>query len=345
MGDESKDPYQLSRFVEAQGPDYSRALAETAVVCDVVCARCTSRLGLRAGAGEVLPRRAGCENGWIVGIDEAFVQARSTSHMQVKRVETVLLSDTLVPLARFDVLSDFRRTHMRISFNHVMMTALCGALFTACGAPDRNNGSASSSSSVSSSSGGEGGMAGGGGSAGGGMGGGGNGGAGGGGGGNNFSASGTVSAPNVPAGSKLVVVWSVSASSPDYVYKWGEGTADAAKFSVTLMGDPPPEAINAGFAGVGYLLAMPSNFVLPDGQLTSTQADNLFAMALGYSAQHAIIFHPNTSQSPYPWSSQFSNGYQCAKCAPMGGTFDHWAPTDCANIIIVDTSQPSCNWT
>jgi hypothetical protein len=231
---------------------------------------------------------------------------------------------------------------MRTSSLFSMTTAFfCGASFIACGTPPTTGGTMSSSS-VSSGSGGEGGT---GGSASGGMGGAGGSGMGGAGGGNGFGFSGTVKAPNASADSKLIVIWSVSASSPDYLYKWGDGTTDGMKFSVTLMGDPPPAAINGGFVGVGTIALVASNYVVPEGQLTSTQANDLEANVLGYSAQHAIIFHSNASQSPYPWSNQFSNGYQCGKCVPMGASFEHWAPTNCADVELVDISQPACNWT
>lgn len=245
---------------------------------------------------------------------------------------------------------------MRYSFLFQLTTAaFCGALFAACGAPPTSN-ETSSSSSASSGSGGEAGassssststgaMGGAGGGSTGGMGGAGGGMGGAGGGNNNFNVSATVSVPNIPADSKLVVIWSVSASSPDYLYKWGDGQTDGKTFMVTLMGDPPPEAINAGFVGVGIIVLVPSNYVVPEGKLTSTQSNDLQAKLLAYSAQHAIIFHPNASQSPYPWSSQFSNGYECAKCGPVPASFDEWIPTKCSDIILVDINQPACNWT
>jgi len=244
---------------------------------------------------------------------------------------------------------------MRISFLFQLTTAaFCGALFTACGTPPTSNetsssssasggsgGEASTSSSSSASTGGMGGMGGIGGAGGASV-----GGMGGAGGGNtDFNFSATVSVPNVPADSKVVVVWSVSAASPDYLYKWGDGQTDGKTFMVTLMGDPPPDAINAGFVGVGVIVVVPSNYVVPEGKLTSTQSNDLQAKLLAFSAQHAIIFHPNASQSPYPWSSQFANGYECAKCVPMPASFDEWAPTKCSDITLVDINQPVCNWT
>ena len=116
-------------------------------------------------------------------------------------------------------------------------------------------------------------------------------------------------------------------------------------FTVTLMGDPPPAAINGGFVGVGTIALVPSSYVVPEGQLSPTDATNLETNILAYSAQHAVIFHPDTTQSPYSWSNQFSNGYQCGKCVTGTGSFDGWTPTNCSEVVLVDLSQPSCNWT
>ncbi len=135
------------------------------------------------------------------------------------------------------------------------------------------------------------------------------------------------------------VAWVVSSGSPDYIYKFGEGTHTNTTFMVTLDTVPPPEAINSYGLAVGLVVIATSGTQPPDGVITETAI-----MGAAYSVNHAIIYKA-TGATGVPWLGAFPDGYSCGVCVPSGSGFDSFAPTSCTTVEVVQSAQDGCNWT
>ena len=81
------------------------------------------------------------------------------------------------------------------------------------------------------------------------------------------TVSGSVDATVPSEAQTAVIIWEVSSGSPDYVYKFGEGTAADGRFSITLSSDPPAEAINSYGLGVGLVAVLVPGVTLPEGRV------------------------------------------------------------------------------
>ena len=153
------------------------------------------------------------------------------------------------------------------------------------------------------------------------------------------------------AGRTAVLLWEVSSGSPDYLYKFGEGTVANGRFSIVLPGDPLDEAINSFGIGVAIVVVLPAGITLADGRL-AIKAFNADTMA-GVSARYSVIWRAQTLDFPSPppanfWPLSFPVGYACGACTlkPDGGSFEGFAPTSCDQIHITTYSQGTmCNWT
>src|SRR5438046_2813622 len=70
--------------------------------------------------------------------------------------------------------------------------------------------------------------------------------------------SGTIQVRNgttVPANARVLALWGVSSTSPNYSYVYGVGTVNAGgTFSITFSADPPTAALNDGQLGVALLI-------------------------------------------------------------------------------------------
>jgi hypothetical protein len=151
-----------------------------------------------------------------------------------------------------------------------------------------------------------------------------------------------VGTPPAPA-SKIVVVWSVSSGSPDYVFKFGEGSVTGAKYVVSLERDPPAEAINRYGIGIGMLALVDAQLSIPEGKVDEATVDAV----LGVSRRHAVIWRAEGAQD-LSWSGAFPRGYSCGRCvdAPEGEIFDSFEPVECTGIEIqVGEIDDVCNWT
>lgn len=160
-----------------------------------------------------------------------------------------------------------------------------------------------------------------------------------------ITVSGAVSASEAPPAAKTVVLWVVTSGSPDYLFKYGEGSSTGAAFSVSLGAAPPAEAINAYGLGVGVVGLVPANVEVAEGKVTSQDLD-----MLGYSTRHAVIWK-GASFSGDHWIAQFPEGFACGACktVPEGEGFDSFEPASCSEVQIetasdVDTLE-GCNWT
>lgn len=154
-----------------------------------------------------------------------------------------------------------------------------------------------------------------------------------------LTVSGPISGTGTADGATFVA-WVVSSGSPDYIYKFGEGTHTGTTFMVTLGTVPPPAAINSYGLAVGLVVVATAGTQPPDGMIDES--------ALGgaaYSPNHAIIYKA-TGATGVDWMNDFPEGYACGVCVPDGnGTFDSFAPTACSNVEVVQGAEDGCNWT
>ncbi len=135
------------------------------------------------------------------------------------------------------------------------------------------------------------------------------------------------------------VAWVVSSGSPDYIYKFGEGTHTNTTFMVTLDTVPPPAAINSYGLAVGLVVVATSGTQPPDGVITESAITGA-----AYSVNHAIIYKA-TGATGVSWLDAFPEGYSCGVCVPASSGFDSFAPTSCTTVEVVQSAQDGCNWT
>jgi hypothetical protein len=167
-----------------------------------------------------------------------------------------------------------------------------------------------------------------------------------------FVVSGSVDDAVQGEGRTAALIWVVSSGSPDYGYKFGEGTIGNGRFSITLPGDPPAEAINSFGVGVAMVLVPLPGVTWPDGKLVDA---NLGSQISGISARHSVIWRAKSLdlgdagvREDVTWPLQFPAGLSCGTCtpAPDGGSFDGFAPFACDQLRIdVYGAVAVCNWT
>lgn len=152
----------------------------------------------------------------------------------------------------------------------------------------------------------------------------------------------------IPAGTRLLVIWDVTSGSPDYGYVFGEGTFNrvTGAFGVRFDGPPPPEALNRGVLGVGWVVAT-TDQSLKQGDVITGPLTGF----IGITAQHAVIFvasHPDTMQLPV-WVPEFGAGYGMGVGVKVPGVvFDRFQPTRPSSaVLIVDdpANIEGVNWT
>ena len=135
-----------------------------------------------------------------------------------------------------------------------------------------------------------------------------------------FVVSGSVDDAVQGEGRTAALIWVVSSGSPDYGYKFGEGTIGNGRFSITLPGDPPAEAINSFGVGVATVLVPLSGVTWPDGKLVDA---NLGSQISGISARHSVIWRAKSLdlgdagvREDVTWPLQFPAGLSCGTCTP-----------------------------
>ena len=147
------------------------------------------------------------------------------------------------------------------------------------------------------------------------------------------------------------IIWEVSSGSADYAYKFGEGTVTNDRYSITLSGDPPAEAINSFGLGIAVVVVLAPGVTLPDGKLAPTV---LSTDIVGISARNSVIWRaetmnlPESGPPPDWWPLGFPQGLACGACTPRpdGGSFDGFAPTTCDQMQInLVVPENVCNWT
>jgi hypothetical protein len=158
-------------------------------------------------------------------------------------------------------------------------------------------------------------------------------------GGGPFTASGPITTTG-PA-NPVFVAWQVTSGSPDYLWKFGEGTSTATTFMVTMGSNPPAQAINSYGLAIGLVVMLPDGIALPpDGMIDDNDFDPIAA-----TGNHWIIFKAPGASLP-GWPESFPEGYACGVCVPASsGPFDSFAVTACDGLQMVRSLNDVCNWT
>ncbi len=154
-----------------------------------------------------------------------------------------------------------------------------------------------------------------------------------------FSVTGIVGT-GAPATGSTVVLWVVSSGSPDYIYKFGQGTSTGAQFIASFSTVPPAAAINSYGLGVGIVAVLAPGTMIPaDGMI-----DEMVLAGAGYTTEHAIIYKTATA-TDLSWSASFPVGYSCGRCVRASSGFDSFEVTSCATVEVDMTPMNACNWT
>lgn len=151
----------------------------------------------------------------------------------------------------------------------------------------------------------------------------------------------------IPSNARVVVIWGVSATSPDYSYVWGTGTINpAGAVTITFNGPPPAGALNLGQVGVG-LVVITTDQNLAEGVLPANYSTQ---SVIGASEDYSIIYTTGlTTQTTtaIPWTARF-NGYGLGKVERSTTGFDTFAVADPSTLKLVIDAIANIhvpNWT
>jgi len=152
--------------------------------------------------------------------------------------------------------------------------------------------------------------------------------------------SGDVIGQAIPAEANLIIVWIVVSGSPDYNYKFGDGSSIGNHYTASLPGALPAEAINASGIAVGFLALLPKTVQIPEGKLDGT----IDSMIIGIS-KNAIVFRTAASQVS-GWQSTFPAGeLSCGRCIPGAtpSSNETLELAPCSELTIDTTDAQACN--
>ena len=167
-----------------------------------------------------------------------------------------------------------------------------------------------------------------------------------------FAVSGTIenrTGTPIPDGARVVVLWGVSSTDPDYSFLYGEGSIDRAtnRFTVTFDGPPPAQALNQPQGlGVG-LVVVTTDPSLHYGRLPEHwDTSKIF----GASGQHAVIFLAGApATAPAGWPRTFRSGFNVGEGIPIPDSdYEGFAPVsgDALKVIVDDLANIDfVNWT
>jgi len=139
----------------------------------------------------------------------------------------------------------------------------------------------------------------------------------------------------IPAGARLLVVWVVSSTSPDYSYVHGEGTFDAAAgtFRVELTA-PPPAALNGERLGVGIIF-LTTDASLGEGDDIQDVADADIVGAAGLYGVIYVAGTPAEAAGIRDWAADFPAGFRVGVGQAVPGAFDRFVPVDASDVVLM----------
>lgn len=156
----------------------------------------------------------------------------------------------------------------------------------------------------------------------------------------------------IPAGARLIAVWSVASGSPDYSYIFGEGSVDRTtnRFTITFDKQLPREALNSTGNGVGLgvgVLILTTDPTLCEGRLPADFKPEL--TVIGAAGQYGLIY---LDRDPAPdlvdWAERFPRGYAAGRGIDLPGVFDGFEPIASSAVeLVVDKLEniTFVNWT
>jgi hypothetical protein len=151
------------------------------------------------------------------------------------------------------------------------------------------------------------------------------------------------SAATIPANARVVVLWGVTSTSPDYSFVFGTGTVSpGGEFSITFHEPPPAAALNNGTLGVG-LVVLTTDQSLAEGQVPSNYS---FPGLLGVTEDYSIIFRSGTPG--LDWAAAFPPGYSVGEVQRSTVGFDTFVRVGLDDLrLVVDVIQnlDPPNWT
>jgi competence protein ComEC len=168
-----------------------------------------------------------------------------------------------------------------------------------------------------------------------------------------FTVSGTLDfrkQVELPEDARVIVIWGVSSTYPDYDYLFGEGRIDFENNTFEIVFDeaPPDEALNrldSDALGVGTVM-ITTDQTLEPGKISMEAFSKVDI--LGASGQYGVIYREGNFAN-VPWSNEFHQGYGVGKGIDLpDGTFDIFEPADRTTIeIIIDDIKniKFVNWT
>ncbi|WP_434425520.1 hypothetical protein [Nannocystis pusilla] len=109
----------------------------------------------------------------------------------------------------------------------------------------------------------------------------------------------------------------------------------------------PMEATFGGVVGIGMLVLVPLDLVVPDGVVDEDFEEYM----LGIAGNNSIVWRPDpvVALPDWPWANQFPSGYACGHCVQSAepDSFDGFAVGSCEGITIYAPAETAlwCEWT
>ncbi|MQA89154.1 MAG: hypothetical protein GEU90_02790 [Gemmatimonas sp.] len=140
----------------------------------------------------------------------------------------------------------------------------------------------------------------------------------------------------IPENTRLLLVWGVSATSPDYTYVFGEGTIDRnnGTFELVLEEPPPSAALNADALGVGVIAATTNTTVSTGDDIEIVPPSEI----VGATGCCGVIYvkDSNVATTVRPWAEAFAPGYTVGVGEDVpGSSYDKFVPADASDVVLI----------
>jgi hypothetical protein len=140
----------------------------------------------------------------------------------------------------------------------------------------------------------------------------------------------------IPVGTRVLVVWVVSAVREDYSYVYGEGSvdADAGTFRLELTTPPPDTALNGARVGVGIIILTTDASIAEGDDIDDLDP----ATFVGAAARYGVIYisgAPADVAALWGWAADFSTGFNVGVGQEVRGDFDRFVPVDESDVVVI----------